>query len=126
MTIKPYRNYRTTANSYHRFHKHKNLIENLSIVRPEQVWVSDITYIGNRNQKTYLALITDAYSKKIVGFNLSNSLSSDGSIRALSMAIKQRMYKEPLIHHSDRGVQYCCDEYQQVLSENKNQYDRIL
>ncbi|WP_321424067.1 IS3 family transposase [uncultured Bacteroides sp.] len=119
LTIKPYRNYRTTTNSYHRFHKHKNLIENLSIVRPEQVWVSDITYIGNRNRKTYLALVTDAYSKKIVGFDLSNSLSAEGSIRALSMAIKQRMYKEPLIHHSDRGIQYCCDEYQQVLSKNK-------
>lgn len=83
MLIKPKRSYHITTNSHHRFRKHKNLIENLNIVRPEQVWVADITYVGNRVNPMYLALITDAYSKKIKGYNLSNSLETSGSIKAL-------------------------------------------
>jgi transposase InsO family protein len=94
-------------------------VEKLDIIRPEQVWVSDITYINGR-QNIYLALVTDAYSKKIMGYDLSDSLAAEGSIRALKMANKQRMYRqELLIHHSDRGLQYCCDNYQKVL-KNKN------
>ena len=65
MLIKPKRSYHITTNSHHRFRKHKNLIEHLEIRKPEQVWVADITYVGNRNNPMYLALITDAYSKKI-------------------------------------------------------------
>jgi len=72
--IYPKRSYHVTTNSYHRFKKHKNLIENLKIERAEQVWVSDITYIGTRENPIYLALVTDAYSKKIVGYDVSNSL----------------------------------------------------
>ena len=84
--------------------------------RPEQVWVSDITYIGSRSNHRYLALVTDAYSKKIVGYDLSTSLNAKGTIRALKMGLKQRVYKtEELIHHSDRGLQYCCDDYQKIL-----------
>lgn len=113
MLIKPYRSYHITTNSHHRFHKHKNLIENMNINRPEQVWVADITYIGSRNNNMYLALITDAYSKKIVGYDLSNSLDTSGALRALTMANKNRCYpKEQLIHHSDRGIQYCSEDYQ--------------
>ena len=116
LSIKPKRSYRTTTNSQHRFHKHKNLVENMPLTRPEQLWVSDITYVGNRNKHSYLALVTDAYSKKVVGHDLSNSLGVDGTLRALRMAVKQRMYKgEPLIHHSDRGIQYCSDDYQKLL-----------
>jgi transposase InsO family protein len=116
MLVEPKRSYHVTTNSYHRFHKHKNLIENMQIHRPEQVWVSDITYIGGRSKHSYLALITDAYSKKIMGYDLSDSLSADGSLRALKMAAKQREYPTAaLIHHSDRGIQYCCDEYQKRL-----------
>jgi transposase InsO family protein len=116
LSIKPKRSYRTTTNSHHRFHKHKNLVENMPLTRPEQLWVSDITYVGNRNKHSYLALVTDAYSKKVVGHDLSNSLGVDGTLRALRMAVKQRMYKgEPLIHHSDRGIQYCSDDYQKLL-----------
>ncbi len=115
MLITPKRSYRKTTNSHHRFDKHKNLIENIEITRPEQVWVSDITYIGGRGS-TYLALITDAYSKKIMGYDLSNSLATEGTLRALKMADKQRMYKQKLlIHHSDRGFQYCSDDYQKLL-----------
>ena len=116
LLIKPLKSYRITTDSHHRFRKHKNLVSNITINRPEQVWVSDITYIGNRGNHRYLALVTDAYSKKIVGYDISNSLSASGSIRALSMAIKTRKNKhESLIHHSDRGIQYCCNEYQKRL-----------
>jgi len=119
LDIKPKRQYRTTTNSHHRFRKHKDLIKDLEITQPEQVWVSDITYIGNRTQPMYLSLITDAYSKKIVGYNVSESLAVDGSIRALKMAIKDRCYKEhDLIHHSDRGLQYCSNDYQLVLKKH--------
>ena len=120
MIIYPKRSYHVTTNSHHRFYKHKNLISEMLPTRPEQIWVTDITYIGRRNNHTYLALVTDAYSKKIMGYNLSNSLSAKGSIKALNMALKNRRYKnEPLIHHSDRGIQYCCDEYQNVIDNNK-------
>ncbi|MDL2314925.1 IS3 family transposase, partial [Bacteroidales bacterium OttesenSCG-928-C19] len=120
LLIKPKKNYRKTTDSFHRFRKHKNLIEKLTIERPEQVWVSDITYIGGREKNCYLALITDAYSKKIMGFDVSNSLAAEGSLRALSMAVKHRKYmKDTLIHHSDRGIQYCCEDYQKALKDGK-------
>jgi len=119
MLIKPKRNYRITTDSHHRFRKHKNLIENMPLERPEQVWVSDITYIGGRDRNCYLALVTDAYSKKVMGFDVSNSLATDGSLRALNMAIKQRKYKDKLIHHSDRGLQYCSNDYQKTLKKKK-------
>ncbi|MDR1562120.1 MAG: IS3 family transposase, partial [Dysgonamonadaceae bacterium] len=119
LLIKPKRNYRITTNSHHRFRKYKNLIADIVLERPEQVWVSDITYIGGRNRNCYLALITDAYSKKIMGYDVSNSLTTEGSIRALNMAVKQRKYTEMLIHHSDRGLQYCSNEYQETLKKKK-------
>jgi len=118
MQIRPKKNYRKTTDSYHRFRKHKNLIESVIPQKPEQVWVSDITYIGSRGNHRYLALVTDAYSKKIVGYDLSSSLSAKGAIKALKMGLKQRSYKaHDLIHHSDRGLQYCCDDYQEVLTK---------
>jgi putative transposase len=119
MLVTPKRSYRKTTNSYHRFHKHKNLIANIKITHPEQVWVSDITYIGGRGN-TYLALVTDAYSKKIMGYDLSDSLATEGTLRALRMADKQRQYKQgSLIHHSDRGLQYCSDDYQKLLKKKR-------
>jgi len=120
LLIKAKKQYHVTTNSHHRFKKHKNLVEHLEITRPEQVFVSDITYVGSRDYPMYLALVTDAYSKKIVGYNLSDSLGAKGAVDALIMAIKNRCYPEwNLIHHSDRGVQYCCELYQQAL-ENAN------
>ena len=118
MNIKPQRSYRTTTNSKHMFRMHKNLIFDIEPTRPEQIWVSDITYIGSRGNHQYLSLITDAYSKKILGYDLSESLHAQGSIRALSMAIRNRQYKDkPLIHHSDRGIQYCCEAYQNKIAK---------
>jgi transposase InsO family protein len=120
MLIKQSRSYHLTTDSHHRFRKHKNKIEQLEIVRPEQVWVSDITYIGTRTNPMYLALVTDAYSKKIMGYDVSDSLSAQGAIRALKMAIKKRLYPgRDLLHHSDRGLQYCCNDYQKLLLKNR-------
>ncbi|MCK5208472.1 MAG: IS3 family transposase [Cyclobacteriaceae bacterium] len=120
MLVKPKKSYRITTDSQHWYRKHKNLIESITPVRPEQIWASDITYIGNRGNHRYLALVTDTYSKKIVGYDLSASLGADGAIRALKMGLRQRSYKEKkLIHHSDRGFQYCCDDYQKALARKK-------
>jgi len=119
MLIKPKKSYHITTDSHHRFRKHKNLVSILEIEKPESVWVSDITYVGTRINPSYLALITDAYSKKIVGYNVSNSLSAEGSLKALDIALENRMYKnQPLIHHSDRGLQYCSNEYQKIIYKN--------
>lgn len=116
MLVKPKKQYHVTTNSFHRFRKHKNLTENLELVRPEQLWVADITYIGTRKSPMYLSLVTDAYSKLIVGFDVSRSLHAIGATSALKSALKHRKYpKETLIHHSDRGLQYCCDAYQAEL-----------
>lgn len=120
LLIKPKRSYHVTTWSHHRFRKHPNLIKELDITKPEQVWVSDITYIGKRDKPCYLSLITDAYSKKIVGHEVSDSLSTQGCLNALKMAHRSRIFKsEPLIHHSDRGIQYCSDEYQYLLKKCK-------
>lgn len=118
LLIKPKRIYHITTWSHHHFRKHPNLIKELDIKRPEQVWVSDITYIGKREKPCYLSLITDVYSKKIVGYEVSDSLNTQGCINALKMAHKNRKFRtEPLIHHSDRGIQYCSDEYQYFLKK---------
>lgn len=118
MLIVPKRQYHVTTNSHHRFRKHKNLIADVVPDRPEQIWVSDITYVGNRTNPMYLALVTDAYSKQIMGYDVSDSLDVKGSIRALKMAIKNRCYKPNiLVHHSDRGLQYCSNQYQSVLQK---------
>jgi len=119
MLIHPKRNYRITTDSHHRFRKHKNLVADMELSHPEQVWVSDITYIGGRDRNCYLALVTDAYSKKIMGYDVSNSLATEASLRALSMAVGQRIYKHSTIHHSDRGLQYCSNDYQDALKMEK-------
>ena len=120
LLITPKRSYHITTNSYHRFRKHENRILNLKIDRPEQVWVSDITYIGKRDNPCYLSLVTDAYSKKIMGYYVAENLDSQSSLKALKMALKQRIQNTtPLIHHSDRGLQYCSNEYQKELVKNK-------
>ena len=119
LLISAKRSYHITTNSHHRFRKHKNQLLDLQINKPEQVWVSDITYIGKREKPCYLSLITDAYSKKIVGYNVSDNLNTESSLVALRLAIKQRKNKQmPLIHHSDRGLQYCSNDYQKILNKN--------
>ena len=104
-----------TTNSLHRFYKHKNIIKDIQITKPNQVWVSDITYIRTIKGFCYLALITDMYSRKIVGYDLSDSLELAGCVRALQKALKQPGKRSPQIHHSDRGIQYCSNIYTQIL-----------
>ena len=119
LLIQPKRSYHITTNSHHRFRKYQNQILDLEINRPDQVWVSDITYIGKRENPCYLSIVTDAYSKKIMGYYVADNMNTQSSVAALNMAIKQRKNKEiPLIHHSDRGLQYCANDYQKILSEN--------
>jgi len=119
LLIKPKRSYHVTTDSHHRFRKHKNIVSNLDINRPEQIWVSDIPYAGTRTNPSYLALITDAYSKKVMGYNVSESLAVISSLQALEMALNNRNNKvEPLIHHSDRGLQCCSNDYQDLLGNN--------
>ena len=114
------RSYHITTNSHHRFRKHQNQILELQIQRPEQVWVSDITYIGKRENPYYLSLVTDAYSKKIMGFNVADNMSTQSTLVALENAVKHRKDRDlSLIHHSDRGLQYCANEYQKLLNKSK-------
>jgi putative transposase len=124
-----------TTDSRHWMHKYANLIKELQIVRPEQLWVSDITYIRLTNQWGYLSLITDAYSRAIVGFCFRTDMSAQGCVEALQMALNNRSYSEQLIHHSDRGSQYCCSAYVALLrnhqiaismTENGDPYENAL
>jgi transposase InsO family protein len=112
------KSYCKTTDSYHRFHKYNNLIKDLEVTRRNQVWVSDITYIRTYNGFCYLALITDLYSRKIVGYDISNSLELSGCLRALSRAIKGVGKANGLIHHSDRGIQYCSKAYVKKLKKH--------
>jgi putative transposase len=110
LLVRPKKSFTKTTNSLHRFRVHQNLIKNLKATRSDQIWVSDITYIRTRKGFCYLALITDAYSRKIVGYDLSNSLELEGCMRALKQACKQKVGANT-IHHSDRGIQYCSKRY---------------
>ena len=119
LLIVPKRSYHVTTNSHHRFRKHQNMILDYQITKPNQVWVADITYIGNRKNPSYLSLITDAYSKKIVGHHVADNLNTESSLIALRKALKNKKVNlESLIHHSDRGLQYCSNEYQKLLEKH--------
>lgn len=108
-----------TTDSYHRFHKYNNLIKEMEITAPNQVWVSDITYIRTVKGFCYLALITDLYSRKIVGYDLSDSLELTGCLRALKKALRKAQPAGQLVHHSDRGFQYCSHQYVNELKKRK-------
>jgi putative transposase len=107
-----------TTDSRHWMHKYPNLIKDLQVIRPEEVWASDITYIRMNSGWAYLSLITDLYSHRVMGYCLRKDLSAQGCIDALKMALKNRIYNQPLIHHSDRGSQYCSREYVDLLIKN--------
>jgi len=117
MLIKPKKNYTQTTNSKHWLRKYPNLLQEITANRPEHVFVSDITYIKSRERTHYLSLVTDAYSRKIMGYKLSDDMSAENVVKALKMAIKNRRTSDRLIHHSDRGVQYCSSIYQKQLKE---------
>ena len=114
---KPY-----TTNSNHPFRKYPNLIKGMIAERPDEIWVSDITYIAMPQGFSYLSLLTDAYSRKIIGWAFQDSLKASGPVEALKQAIYGRRYpRKSLIHHSDRGMQYCCHEYINLLNRYKIQ-----
>ncbi|MBB6682272.1 IS3 family transposase [Aequorivita sp. 609] len=108
-----------TTNSHHRFYKYKNIIKDVVINRSNQVWAADITYIRTIKGFCYLALLTDMYSRKIVGFDLSDSLELTGCVRALKKAMYHNKGLTNLTHHSDRGIQYCSNVYTKELKRKK-------
>lgn len=107
-----------TTHSSHWLRKYPNLIRDLNVTQPNRLWVSDITYIETEQGFMYLFLITDAYSRKIVGYKVADNLQADNAILALKQAIKQLpKASNNLIHHSDRGIQYCCNKYVKILNK---------
>jgi putative transposase len=114
------RRYRArTTYSNHWLHKYPNLIKEFEPEKAHQLWVSDITYIETKEGFGYLNLITDAYSRKIIGWDLGATLEAKHTVKALQMAINQMPRGiKGIIHHSDRGVQYCCSDYVKVLNKN--------
>jgi putative transposase len=108
-----------TTDSDHWMKKFPDLIREMTVTGSDQLWVSDITYLALSNKDAFLSLVTDAYSRKIIGFHVSGSLSADGPVQALQMAVGDRTNLQGLIHHSDRGSQYCCDKYVRELKEHQ-------
>ena len=109
-----------TTDSRHWMHKYANLVKDTDIIRPEQLWVSDITYIRVMNQWGYLSLVTDAFSRKIMGYCFRLDMLVLGPRAALQMALDARTYSgQMLTHHSDRGAQYCCKEYVELLQSER-------
>lgn len=119
LLVKRRRKYVCTTDSYHRFRVYKNRVKDKSFTKSNKAWACDITYLRTRKGFVYLFLITDLYSRKIVGWTLADSLRIEGAIEALKMAIKQCSQTKGLIHHSDRGIQYCSRAYVKLLKEAK-------
>ncbi len=118
LLVKRRRKYAITTDSDHPFYKHKNRLAGLKISRPDEAWVSDITYLRTRMGFVYLSLVTDVYSRKIVGWDVNVSLAVEGSVNAVKQAIGSSSGTKNLIHHSDRGIQYCCHAYTRLLKRN--------
>ena len=118
LLVKRRRKYALTTQSYHRFRTYPNKLLSFKASKPHQAWVCDITYLRVKKGFVYLFLITDAYSRKIVGWELRDSLGIEGAMRALHKALKQCPDSSGLIHHSDRGFQYCSNEYVRRLKTN--------
>lgn len=136
MLITPKRRYVQTTNSKHWMHKYPNIAKDMVIETPEQLWVSDITYIKTLQGNCYLNLITDAYSRKIVGYAIQDNMEAESMIKAYKKAIAGREHKQiQTIHHSDRGLQYCSKEYVSLsvnngfrisMTENGDPYENAL
>nr|WP_208941872.1 IS3 family transposase [Paracidovorax avenae] len=116
LLVAPRRAYHKTTDSHHRFRRHPNLLktgpQQIQASGSEQVWVADITYLPTDGKFVYLSLVTDAYSRKIVGWHVHASLQTEEVAQAMKMALSGRQSKRPLVHHSDRGIQYCSTYYQ--------------
>lgn len=116
LLVAPRRAYHKTTDSRHHFRRHPNLLRpqapQVVATGAEQVWVADITYLPTRERCVYLSLVTDAYSRKIVGHHVHDSLQTEAVAQALKQALRARRGCGPLVHHSDRGIQYCSNHYQ--------------
>lgn len=119
LLVRPTKRYTKPTHSQHWMKKHPNLLTTQLIERPEQVFVSDITYVDTQAGVQYVSLVTDAFSRKIMGFEVSADMRTENIVKALHQAIGSRESQQPLIHHSDRGVQYCSAQYQGVLMRNQ-------
>lgn len=117
LLIRPRRGRTGTTDSRHQMRVYANRVKGLEVHAPNEVWVCDITYIRTEEGFLYLCLITDAYSRKIVGYEINNSLEAVGCLRALEMALSDLPEGKHPIHHSDRGIQYCCSDYVKQLEE---------
>lgn len=118
LLVRPRRRHASTTNSRHRFEKWPYLLGDVATDGPEQAWVCDITYIRTTGGFLYLFLVTDVYSRQVMGHHLGTTLEAKGAVAALRMAISRRSHPQtPLIHHSDRGVQYCSANYVEILQE---------
>lgn len=118
MLIAPKRRYIQTTMSKHWLKKYPNIIRGTQAERPEQIWVSDITYIKTDEGNCYLNMVTDAFSRKIVGYAIADNMDAVSMKKAFEMAITSRKYSSQLIHHSDRGLQYCSKEYISIAEKN--------
>lgn len=117
LLVEPVKRYTKTTHSTHWMRKHPNRLEGAEVNQVEQAFVSDITYVETEEGVHYLSLVTDAYSRKIMGYEVSDDLRADSVVKALRLAARQRKTRRPLIHHSDRGLQYCSAIYQQELNQ---------
>jgi len=113
--------YHRTTNSNHRFTIYDNLIGSKTAIKTDEIWVSDITYLRVLGTFLYLFLITDLYSRKIIGYDISKSLNIEGGLRALKQAMRGKSNLEGSIHHSDRGIQYCSNLYTELLTNKRMQ-----
>jgi transposase InsO family protein len=119
LLIKPKRTYTQTTMSKHWLRKYPNLIKGVVVDAPEQVWVSDITYIKSDEGNCFLNMVTDVFSRKIMGYAIAANMDTGSMIKAYEMALKNRKTnKHQLIHHSDRGLQYCSQEYVKLSAQN--------
>jgi putative transposase len=118
MLVAPLRAYHRTTNSRHVYRRHPNLLKDgpAKVVPTgcEQVWVADLTYLRTQQRMVYVSLVTDAYSRKIMGWHVHDGMETAQVSQALKMALRQRRTNQPLVHHSDRGIQYCSFEYQAI------------
>ena len=136
MLIRPKRRYVQTTMSKHWLRKYPNLVKDIVVKRPDEVWVSDITYLKTDEGNCYLNMVTDAYSRKIMGYAIADNMEAAQMKQAFQMAVKNRKNKQySLIHHSDRGLQYCSAEYVSIadqhqikmsMTENGDPYENAL
>lgn len=119
MLVKPKKRYVQTTMSKHWLRKYPNIAKSLTLDKPEQLWVSDITYLKTDEGNCYLTMVTDSYSRCIMGYNVADNMLAEESVKAFRMAIKNRCYNNDLIHHSDRGLQFCSKEYVDLATKYK-------